>query len=278
MRKVIPIIFLCFIFSQNLYAKLYARDIRWCTEGPGGIYGIIEWNSFGCDVYMGPLQFRSGFDLETARLIYFGIIPILIIGSVIAVLLSFKCRKNYGNTVIFSWKYFKKYWDYYFLVLIMVLGIYSFIWVPKCLDYRRRERQSELYQTFINKDFEQFKKLISEDNINEELFIEKETGDSLCVTPLIIAARAGNLPLVKFLIAKGANVRQGTGYGTALHYAADLDVAKLLIKYGSNVNATDNWGKSPLDTVDSEQVKKYLIEQGAKTSEQIFRSIKQGIN
>ena len=123
MIKIFTTVFLCFIVSQNVFAKLYAKPIEWSIKGPGGRYGIYVWHSECSEILLGPVQFSSGFQFEMARLIYFEITPILIVGFVIAFLLSFKERKDRGKPVAFSQEHLLKYWDYYFLFFSMVLGI-----------------------------------------------------------------------------------------------------------------------------------------------------------
>jgi len=71
------------------------------------------------------------------------------------------------------------------------------------------------------------------------------------LTPLMIAAYAGNLDLVKLLIEKGADVRATATAGsgaTVLCYASEgnnLNVVKELLKHGAAVNAPGNNGITP---------------------------------
>jgi ankyrin repeat protein len=74
-------------------------------------------------------------------------------------------------------------------------------------------------------------------------------------TPLHVAVRAGNLSLIKSLIAKGAEAekiinQQDRSGNTALHYAAEmgyLDLAKELIGYGADPNLENHKRKKPAD-------------------------------
>ena len=48
------------------------------------------------------------------------------------------------------------------------------------------------------------------------------------------------------------NATDADGGRTALHFAAgtgQVDVAKVLVQAGADINIVDNWGKNPLDKV-----------------------------
>jgi ankyrin repeat protein len=66
--------------------------------------------------------------------------------------------------------------------------------------------------------------------------------------PLILAALKGKGAIVKALLAAGAraNLRDDGCRETALHYASTPEVAELLVEAGANVNATDEFGQTPL--------------------------------
>lgn len=88
-------------------------------------------------------------------------------------------------------------------------------------------------------------------------------------SPLAGAAYRGEINIIKFLLANGANVN-GDKYNSALWYALKsehYDVANLLIKYGSDVNLLDGQGRSVLWKVVLNKggldVIKLLIENGA---------------
>ena len=70
-------------------------------------------------------------------------------------------------------------------------------------------------------------------------------------TPLQVAARWADVDLTRLLIAKGVNVNAVSGYGeTALHTAAahgEKAIAEILIAHGANVNALTTEGQTPLD-------------------------------
>ncbi len=88
---------------------------------------------------------------------------------------------------------------------------------------------------------------LSEKNNNEiRVFISKEEAEYI----LLSSARDGKYNLVEFALIIGADVdARGRGGFTALIYAAKsgcLDIAKLLIEYGANVNAKTIHGDSAL--------------------------------
>jgi ankyrin repeat protein len=77
--------------------------------------------------------------------------------------------------------------------------------------------------------------------------------DNLGYTPLHYAAEAGhpsgpaNLPMVEFLISRGADVRARSHVGgTPLHWAWDAAVIRALVSAGADVNARDDFGHTPL--------------------------------
>ena len=100
------------------------------------------------------------------------------------------------------------------------------------------------------------------------------------------AARKGDAAAVKALLDKGVNVNSKTRYGaTALSYACDkghVDVVKLLIERGADVNAADTfYGEVPLGWAlshDHVQVVKLLLDKGAAGIERVLVSGVQGGN
>jgi ankyrin repeat protein len=94
-------------------------------------------------------------------------------------------------------------------------------------------------------------------------------------TPLLYAILVNNIPMINFLVSKGANVnlKYGEGGMTALLSAArtgaSLEIIKLLIEHGANINAQSTEGYTALiyaaasrknDTIE------YLISKGANQS------------
>jgi ankyrin repeat protein len=70
------------------------------------------------------------------------------------------------------------------------------------------------------------------------------------VTPLIVAVKTRNLPMVRYLLEHGADVDQGDGRGiTPLLYAISqhrIKIARLLLRYDADVNQPNDAGVTPL--------------------------------
>ena len=89
-------------------------------------------------------------------------------------------------------------------------------------------------------------------------------------TPLVDAAKRGDIETVRRLLARGANANQPYGDGTtALHWAAyrnSLELTTILIGAGANVNAVTDLGVTPLwlaSTEADEALVQRLLEAGA---------------
>ncbi len=90
-------------------------------------------------------------------------------------------------------------------------------------------------------------------------------------TPLHEAAYTGNIEMAKLLIEHGAEINIADKDGkTPLHEAAGrgkLEVAKLLIEHGADVNATDRLSATPLRNAEScgdTKIAELLRQHGAK--------------
>lgn len=90
------------------------------------------------------------------------------------------------------------------------------------------------------------------------------------MTPIMIAASTGNVPVLEFLLAHNADPnKRGAMERTALQYAAErnrLDAAKLLLAHGADINGVDNTKLSPLVMAADRRYQAlalYLIDKGA---------------
>jgi ankyrin repeat protein len=92
------------------------------------------------------------------------------------------------------------------------------------------------------------------------------------------AARKGDIPAVKALLAKGVDVNAKTRYGaTALSYACDrgnVEMVKLLLDSGADVNVKDTfYGEVPIGWAASKgnaPVVKLLLEKGAEGKDRVL--------
>lgn len=94
--------------------------------------------------------------------------------------------------------------------------------------------------------------------------------DRFYKTPLMVAASEGNLEVVQFLIANGADVKATDNFKwTPLHFACKsgrLDIIELLLDHDADLNATTLGGATPLmRAVESgrPEVVRLLIDRGA---------------
>ena len=63
------------------------------------------------------------------------------------------------------------------------------------------------------------------------------------------------------------NARENKDGNTALHFAEDVEIAKILIENGANINAINKKGQTPFDTIVSEEVKSFIQENGGKSGQ-----------
>jgi ankyrin repeat protein len=89
-------------------------------------------------------------------------------------------------------------------------------------------------------------------------------------TPLYCAVDSSNIPLARWLLGNGAKADTRDLYGrTVLHVAVDGEVETTLIdtllEQKLDINAVDNNGDMPLDTVQNPDLILFLLKRGAKT-------------
>ena len=112
-----------------------------------------------------------------------------------------------------------------------------------------------------------------------ELFIENKANVNIKaptgLTPLAWAAEKGHFHTAELLVKYGASINTKGKYDwTPLHLAAwngHIDITKLLLNNGANVNALDQFGYTALDKASRPDVKKMLIEGGAKSSREVLK-------
>lgn len=87
-------------------------------------------------------------------------------------------------------------------------------------------------------------------------------------TPLHEAARKGYLEICEYLIQSGSAVNSLSCGFSPLHFAANTDVCRILLKANAEINSQDRFGKNvtPLHravTSENFEVVKFLVENGA---------------
>lgn len=95
-------------------------------------------------------------------------------------------------------------------------------------------------------------------------------------TMIILASEAGYIDIVKLLLEKGANINasDNDGWTPLLHSCADSDVklTKLLLEKGANKNVRDWNGISPMEhaiNCDEEEIIKLLKAKRAKPKKKV---------
>jgi ankyrin repeat protein len=93
-------------------------------------------------------------------------------------------------------------------------------------------------------------------------------------TPLlVIAAREDGLMFIRLLVENGADIDASDIDGnSALHVAVrcgDRSSTEYLLERGANPSPQNREGKTPLDFAESEEIKKLIIEHGAKAGEEL---------
>ena len=87
-------------------------------------------------------------------------------------------------------------------------------------------------------------------------------------TPLIAAVKEGHIEVADYLLKHGAKVSLSSkGFLYPIHYAVNnLEMLKLLVKRGADVNVQNSSGVSPLWWCQNPKCRKFLIKNGATTS------------
>lgn len=97
--------------------------------------------------------------------------------------------------------------------------------------------------------------------------------DNSQITPLILAIAKQHIPLVSFLIEKGADVNKKSCFGQLTFQAAALtgnvDLVKMLVHHGIEINGTSKNGDTALHMAcknNHREIIKFLIQEGAEIS------------
>ena len=116
-------------------------------------------------------------------------------------------------------------------------------------DYAGAEAANQILEKVKAGDLPGFSAIVEKNpaavNFHSTGFYKND--DDHRMTALHFATRRGDLPMVKFLLAHGANVKTGNDCGdTPLHFALTVEIATALIAAGADVRAKGNCGNSPL--------------------------------
>ena len=111
-------------------------------------------------------------------------------------------------------------------------------------------------------------------DVNEQMEgrfdIDYSYNDEVISYPIIEATRAESEDLVKLLLDKGANPNSiGVSGCIALHFAPNVEIAKLLVEAGSDINFANDEEYTPLHLAverKDEEVARFLLESGADKS------------
>ncbi|TKY49596.1 Zinc finger CCCH domain-containing protein 30 [Spatholobus suberectus] len=135
----------------------------------------------------------------------------------------------------------------------------------KNLTVHTEDSFSCLLELASNNDFEDFKQVLDRDAslINEVgVWYVRQIGSKQVVlehrTPLMVAATYGSIDVLKLVLScpeADVNFSCGTDKSTALHCAASggsvnaVDVVKLLLSAGADINCVDAHGNRPVDVI-----------------------------
>src|SRR5207248_1992646 len=135
----------------------------------------------------------------------------------------------------------------------VLLSVLVICWLP-VRRFSQRETAEEVRRDLVD--------AVQQNRVGrvEELLesgLPADTQDVAGSTLLLIAAEDGKTRIVKVLLNRGANpnVRNDRyGHSTPLHFAAsnfDVESIRALLDHGAKVNASDDYGRTPLMTAAS---------------------------
>ncbi|XP_014294505.1 putative ankyrin repeat protein RF_0381 isoform X2 [Halyomorpha halys] len=97
--------------------------------------------------------------------------------------------------------------------------------------------------------------------------VDIDSEDCFMHTPLFKAVNKGHIGVAKLLFERGADLKHTEGWGkNLLHCANTLPLLEWLVENKLDINAKDDWGRTPLhDAVKSSSLEKaiFLLEKGA---------------
>jgi ankyrin repeat protein len=119
--------------------------------------------------------------------------------------------------------------------------------------------EEPIFAAVRNRNFEMIKLLLK---YNSD--INAETPSSF--SPFDIALTNDDHEMAEFLLKNGVDVEKSRtkNFGSYLHYVKDVKMAKLLLKYGADVNNRNMYGYTPLDDAKNSEIMKLLIKNGGK--------------
>ena len=119
----------------------------------------------------------------------------------------------------------------------------------------------ELYNACGEGNIKKVRSLLRRRNIDIDYY-----DDTICGTPLYYACRMGHINIAKLLIKKGADINKPNNKGyTPLSVACvtnNYELGKLLLESGVDINQPDYIGLLPLTKNSNEQLERLLRKHG----------------
>ena len=135
-------------------------------------------------------------------------------------------------------------------------------YIMRC--YIKPEKQTVFFNSCVTQPLSVVEYLLK--NCKPDVNYKSYFKDEAAVFPLWFAARSSKLELVKLLIEHGADVNAKTRSGqTAIHAACqenNFEIVKVLDNAGADVNSADNEGGTCLMATNNINIVKYLLNKG----------------
>ncbi|PSV30547.1 hypothetical protein C9J44_20630 [Photobacterium sp. GB-27] len=135
------------------------------------------------------------------------------------------------------------------------------------LSFTAYSHEEPIHMAVAEGEFEKVKELLK---LGTD--VEQPTKNLRKDSPLHFAVELEKIKIAKLLLEEGANPNRINGVGYApIHYASDVDIniLKVLVEYGGNVNLKATNGTSMLQTAmqnENLQAFRYLLKEGADTN------------